>query len=139
MGGLVVSAPPAASETPEATSRAASLFVGAESAAAAGSVPSAARREAAVHDDWYLRRFHPSGTGDLSAGLLGCRGNVLPLALGTGSDVVSLSEDGVHDGLVSTVQGVDGILAPQRIAGGVHGRDAKARVHNLQASKVIGE
>ncbi len=115
------------------------MLIGAEPASAARAKPVAAGYVAAVHDHWHLRRLHPSGTGDLSAGLLGCRGNVLPLALGTGADVVSLVEDGVHDGLVSAVQGVDGILAPQRIARGVHGRDAQARVHDLETSQVVGD
>ncbi len=81
VGRLVVSAPPAASETPEATPRAASLLVGAEPAAGAGYVPAAAGCEAAVHDDRDLWRLHPSGTGDIRTGLLGCQGDVFSLPL----------------------------------------------------------
>jgi hypothetical protein len=54
-GGLIVAAPPPTSEAPEATSRAAPLLIGIETAPTAGSQPAAARHEAAVHDDRDLR------------------------------------------------------------------------------------
>jgi hypothetical protein len=51
-GGLIVAAPP---PTSEATSRAAPLLIGIETAPTAGSEPAAARHEAAVHDNRDLR------------------------------------------------------------------------------------
>ncbi len=115
------------------------MLVGAEPAAAAGSVPAAAGCEAAVHDNWDLWRLHPFGTGDLRTGLLGCQGDVFTLALGAGTDAAGLLKDGLHNGLVPAVQRMNGVLAPQRVFGGVHGGDAQAGIDDLETSQVVGK
>ncbi len=102
-GGLVVAAPPPTSEAPEATSRAAPLLIGTETAPAAGSEPAAARREAAVHDDRDLWRFDPSCPRDLRLGPLSCRGDFLTLPLFAAADAAGLVEDSIDDGLVPAV------------------------------------
>ncbi len=63
-------------------------------------------------------------------------GDVVTRSLPAGTQTVHLVQHGVNDGVVATVEGVDGVLTPEGISGCIRSRNTQSWVNNLEPQVV---